>query len=85
VGEIVDYMPRDDRDGFEVDVCIKFEGAKVDVVSLPSELLSSRSVEITLGNLLVAEIDTEADSQFWMQISSIEPVTFNMEEVYKWR
>jgi hypothetical protein len=79
VGEIVDYMPIEDRKVLEVDVCVRILGSKIDPAVLTGRELIKKGIDIMLGNFLEVEFDPDADSQFYMQISTIGPLNFNME------
>ena len=73
VGEIVDYMPGSSNPGV-MEVCVWFEKAKVQPVTLSETLLKAKGIAIGLGSKILAIIDTEACEEMSVNPTQINPV-----------
>jgi hypothetical protein len=72
-GKIVDYMP-----GFPnpnvMAVCIWFEKAKVQPVTISETWLRAKEISTTIGTRIMAIIDTEARDEIFVNPTDISPV-----------
>jgi hypothetical protein len=80
VGEIVDYMP-----GFPdpevMEVCVWFEKARVQPITLSETLFKARGIAIALGTKFLAIIDVEALDEFFVNPSNIMVAEENIRSI----
>lgn len=71
-GVIVDYILRDGTDRF--DICVWFNDAKVNPITMQEEELIGAGIDILIGRGLLAIINPDADEEHFVRPKVIEPL-----------